>query len=465
METIFIMDDEEELCKTLSRVLSADYEVSWETTVAQALQQIRKKSPACILLDLKLAKTDPDGLEVLNQLKQIDSRVPVIMLTAYETVKTAVQAMKQGAFHYMPKPFNNEELKALIRKAIDKRQMALRVSELRTGLGKAEDLEAVMGSSEKIQAVIKLVQSVAETDLNVLLLGESGTGKELVARLIHNRSRRCSGPFITVDCASIPETLMESELFGHGKGAFTGAGSSQKGYFEEADGGTIFLDEVGNIPFPIQAKLLRFLESREIQRVGNHRPVRVSVRIIAATNADLLQQIETKLFRPDLFYRLNEFPISLPPLRERKEDIPLLCKIFMAGCKQETGKEIIDISQAALQKLESHSFPGNGRELKNIIKRAMVFAFETIEISDLPKEVVFPKKTAAEEIHVPVVDGLSLPEAARRASLEIEKRLIRNALKQAKWCRGEAAQFLGVSPKTLYNKMKEYGIYEGGGER
>lgn len=462
METIFIIDDEEELCKTLAKVLSrAGFEVAWETTAGGALEQISKRSPSCILLDLKLA--DADGLEVLGQLREIDREIPIIMLTAYETVKTAVQAMKQGAFHYMPKPFDNEELKVLVAKAIEQRQMVLQIRKLEADLGREEDLEVSMGSSKKMQEIITLTRLVAATDVNVLLLGESGTGKEVVARAIHSRSRRTTGPFVVVDCAAIPETLMESELFGHEKGSFTGATSSQRGHFEEAEGGTIFLDEVGNIPLSIQAKLLRFLETHEFTRLGSRRPIHASARVIAATNADLIRQVKENLFRLDLFYRLREFPIFLAPLRERKEDIPLLCKRFIAQSQREVGKEITGIAPEALRKLESYSFPGNVRELKNIIKRAMVLAFEEIEVADLPKEVVFPERTTfTEEIRVPLVKGLSLVEASNQAILEIEKRLIRDALRQAGERRGKASQLLGISPKTLYNKMKEYGIMGGG---
>lgn len=383
------------------------------------------------------------------------------MLTAHETVKTAVEAMKRGAFHYLAKPFDNEELTALIATAIDQRNLYLQVRDLKERLGEGgNNLEDIMGSSPKIQEVIKLTRSVASSDVNVLLLGESGTGKELVARAIHNLSHRKKGPFVKVDCAAIPETLIENELFGHEKGAFTGATSSQKGKFEIADGGAIFLDEVGNISAPVQSKLLGVLESHTFERIGGSRLNKSSVRVIAATNANLARNSEKDLFRLDLLYRLNEFPIHLPSLRERREDIPLLCKLFLIQLQPDVRKEIKGIEPEALKRLMDYHFPGNVRELRNLIKRAMVLSANgSISANDLPPEIRSREKTVLmQEIRVPVSYGLPLIEVSRQATVQIEKQLILDALKRTDGHQGKAAKLLGIGPKTLYNKLKEFGI-------
>ncbi|MBI2336712.1 MAG: sigma-54-dependent Fis family transcriptional regulator [Deltaproteobacteria bacterium] len=458
METILIIDDEEDLCRTLEKVLTKEgYRVIWTTSPGSVLSLMQTESPCAALLDLKLG--NQDGLAVLKEIREKDPHLPVIMLTAYETVKTAVEAMKQGAFHYMPKPFDNEELKTLLDKAITQRRLYDEMNKLRTTLGESETLKMLMGQSEKIQEVIKLIHSVAPTNVNVLLLGESGTGKELAANAIHHLSKRANGPFIPVDCAAIPETLIESELFGHEKGSFTGAVSSQPGHFEMADGGTIFLDEIGNIPPSVQSKLLRFLETHELKRVGGRKPIKTSVRVIAATNIDLARSSKENGFRLDLLYRLNEFPIHLPPLRERPEDIHLLCAHFVAEFGLELEKKIEGITPEALERLQNYSFPGNVRELRNALKRASVIATGQIEVANLPLEVCQPEKKAPlHEITLPLEPNLPLLEASRRIAIQVEKSLIQNALHRTQGHYEEAARLLGISRKTLYNKVKEYGV-------
>ena len=458
METVLVVDDEADLCRTIEKVLTKEgYRVFWATNPISGLDLIRKESPSCLLLDLKLG--DADGLDVLAEVREYDSHLPVIMLTAYETVKTAVLAMKRGAFHYMSKPFDNEELMILIQKAIEQRNLHRQIDDLKAQVGKVDDLETFMGSSQKIQEVIKLVRSVAGTDVNVLLLGESGTGKELVAKTIHRLSKRLSGPFVPVDCAAIPETLIESELFGHEKGAFTGATSTQKGKFELACGGTLFLDEVGNIPATVQSKLLRVLETHEIERIGGKRPIQANVRVIAATNADLTGSLQEKIFRLDLFYRLNEFPIQLPSLRERKEDIPFLCQRFLLQFGPEMGKEGVEMASEALDRLCTYHYPGNVRELRNILKRGLVMANGRVELSDLPVEVRnLEKRSYTQEIKIPISYGLPLLEISKQAASQVEKRLILDALRRTEGHQGKAAQILGIGQKTLYNKMREFGI-------
>src|SRR3989338_4573280 len=459
METILVIDDEEDLCRTLEKVLTKEgYRVIWITSPGPALSLLQKESPSCVLLDLKIGETD--GLTVLKEIQEHDLHLPVIILTAYETVKTAVYAMKQGAFHYMAKPFDNEELKIFLLKAIEHRKLQFQLHNLKENLAGASELENTMGSSSKIREIIKLVWSVAETNINVLLLGESGTGKELVAQMIHNLSDRKGGSFVRVDCAAIPETLIENELFGHEKGAFTGATNLQKGKFEIADGGTLFLDEVGNIPANVQSKLLGILESHTFERIGGRQPIKTSVRVIAATNSDLMKNSEKDLFRLDLLYRLNEFPIHLPPLRERKEDIPLLCTRFIRQLQPEVKKEVKEIATEVLERLMEHHFPGNVRELRNIIKRAMVMSSNgCISLSELPTEIKNrEKRTFTKEISVPISYGLPLIEVSRQATVQIEKQLILDALARTHNHQGKAAKILGIGQKTLYNKIKEYGI-------
>lgn len=461
METILIIDDEEDVCRMLNRLLTEKgRRVVWTTTAGSAIPLIQRESPSCVLLDRCLG--DCDGLTVMSRIREWDDKLPVIMLTGYPTIETAVEAMKKGAFHYATKPFNREELTVLIEKAIEQRRLHRLVMELQARVGEMGDLEASMGPSEKVREVIRLARSVAATEVNVLILGESGTGKELVARAIHRLSNRREGPFMAVDCAAIPETLIESELFGHEKGAFTGAASTVKGKFEMADGGTLFLDEIGNIPVSVQPKLLRFLESREIQRVGGRKLIRSSVRVIAATNADLARSSQEHLFRLDLFYRLNEFPICLPPLRERKDDIPFLCRRFLAQLGPEIGKEVSEIAPEALERLRRHAYPGNVRELRNILKRAMVTAGGCIELVDLPPEVRNPEKTKfTPEILLQVSSGLPFMEVARQASEQVERQLILEALQKTRGHQGKAADLLGITRRTLYNKIKDLGIRAG----
>ncbi|MBI2500438.1 MAG: sigma-54-dependent Fis family transcriptional regulator [Deltaproteobacteria bacterium] len=347
--------------------------------------------------------------------------------------------MKNGAFHYLSKPFDNEELKVLVSKAVEQSRLYRQLEELKGRLGEEGGLELQMGSSQKIREVIRSIHSVAPSNLSVLIFGESGSGKELVARSVHRFSKQKNGPFVAVDCAAIPETLIESELFGHERGAFTGAACLQKGKFEISDGGTIFLDEVENIPLGVQAKLLRFLEEHTFQRIGGKQSIRPSVRVVAASNRDLEEATKLSGFRLDLFYRLNEFPIQVPPLRERREDIPFLCSLFLHHLL--------------------YSFPGNVRELRNILKRAMVLADHRIAMKDLPSEVRLFRSTASlSELHIPLQTGLPLKEAAHEAVVRIERALILEALTRSKQRKGKAAKLLGIDEKTLYNKMKEFDL-------
>ncbi len=460
MRKILLIDDDEDFCQVLRMALAKKgYAVESTSSGSDGIEKLARIRPACVLLDLNL--WDTNGLDVLEQIKTRDKNLPVIMLTGHETVSSAVQAMKKGAFHYMPKPIDSEELDVLLEKAVEQRDLYLQLEEMKERLGETDKLEELVGSSEKIQQLTKLVRSVSSTNVNVLLTGESGSGKEVIARVIHHLSSLKAGPFVPIDCASIPETLIESELFGHEKGAFTGATATVKGKLEVADNGTVFLDEVANIPAAIQAKLLRFLERREFERVGSRTPIRATVRIIAASNKDLGTLAKQGGFRPDLYFRLNEFPITVPPLRERRDDIPFLCGKFVSQLAHEMNKEISEIAPEALEKLKLYDYPGNVRELRNIIKRAMVVATQRIEPKDLPPELLKPSRLTAQpgdEITIPIHGSLNLPEASRQTSQEIEKRLILEALRKTEGHQGKAAQLLGITARTLYNKIREFGL-------
>ncbi len=458
MDTIFIIDDEPQICRTLEKVLEAGgYQAEWTTDPEKFLPKLSNNRLSCLLLDLKLGGLS--GIDYLEKFREIDPHLPIIMITAYDTVKTAVEAMKRGAFHYLPKPFDNEELKALVANAVQMRHLYWELQDFKNKAGGEVNLELEMGHSREIQSLIQQVHAVAKTDVNVLLTGESGTGKELVAKAIHQIGPRKKGPFVPVDCASIPETLIESELFGHEKGVFTGAHALQKGKLEHADGGTLFLDEISNVSIRIQAKLLRFLETHTVERIGGKRSIKVDLRVIAATNRELPELIKAKSFREDLFHRLNTFPIGLPPLRERPEDIPYLSLKFLHESGPEIGKTILGISEEALVALKNFPWPGNVRELRNVIKRGMVAATHKIEKAHLPSEVKDPAAAQIqEEINLPIRLNLSLLQASKEAMGVVEKKLIQSALKRTEGRKGKAAELLKIDEKTLYNKLKEYKI-------
>jgi DNA-binding NtrC family response regulator len=459
MDTVYIIDDEEALCLTLKRVLeSVGYKVLWTTNPQKLLPQLPNNKFSCILLDLKLGDDNLSGIDYLKKIHEFDPHLPVIMITAFETVKTAVEAMKLGSFHYLRKPFDNDELKALIAKAVEMRKLYWEVSYFKHK-EETTDLEILMGHSDVVQNLKKLSLMVAKTDINVLLTGESGSGKELLAQSIHRQSARKDKSIVVVDCASIPESLIESELWGHEKGAFTGAYNFQRGKLEEANEGTLFLDEIANIPFNVQAKLLRFLETRTFERLGGRNSITINTRIITATNRELPQLIKEGSFRDDLFYRLNEFPIHLPPLRERIEDIPYLSLKFIREFQNQVGKTVSDISDEAIKHLQFYHWPGNGRELRNIIKRAMVLCHEKIEKKDLAFEIIQSSTSQTNpEIKIAINPNLPLQEATKEITSTVEKKMIEDALRRSAGRKGKTAELLGIDEKTLYNKLKEYKI-------
>jgi DNA-binding NtrC family response regulator len=450
-ERILIIDDNEDLRFNLTNLLGLEgYTTTAASNGVKGLEEVRTSQPAVVLLDMKLPGMD--GMQILEELKKVDNEIIVIMLTAYGDVKSAVRAMKNGAYDYLTKPFDNEELILTIRKALDARKLSKEVAALRRRLEEKHYTEAVVGESEAFKKVLKQVEVIAPTNMTVVIEGESGTGKEVVARMIHEKSGRKGKPMIAIDCGAIPESLVESELFGHEKGAFTGAHSQKEGKFELAQGGTIFLDEITNLSESSQIKLLRVLQERKVQRLGGKKDIRVDVRIIAASNVKLEAAVVSGKFREDLFFRLNEFCIQLPPLRERRKDIPVLAKYFMEDANREMGKDITGITPEAMEILLDFPWRGNIRELKNVIRRAVVMC-EGSHIG--PEEItlrIIPKGEQAAELSGNGEYGLE--EAIR----ELEKEMIANALRKANGNKAKAAEILRLGRKKLYRKMKVLGL-------
>ena len=437
---ILVVDDEEIVRNSLVDWLREDgYHAEAASDGFEALQKLKERPWDIALVDLKMPKMD--GLELMERMKEMDPDIQVIIITAYATVHTAVQAMKKGAYDYLVKPFNPEEISLLIERLIQSKELAREVSFLRKELTKQYRFHDLVSKSPKMQQVFEFARTVAKSNSNILILGESGTGKELLARAIHNESPRANGPFVAVSCVALPETLLESELFGHEKGAFTDAITQKKGKFELAHGGTLFLDEIGDISPKLQLALLRVLEEREFTRVGGTQPIRVDVRIIAATNRDLKRAVDEGQFRDDLYYRLNVISIKIPPLRERREDIPLLAQHFVEKFNIELGKRVERISEEAMKKLMAYHWPGNVRELENVIERAMVIT---------KGSVIRP-----EEIQLPTEET---PPAEDKSLRAVERAHILRVLEENNWNVQRSAQILGIDRVTLYNKMKRYGI-------
>jgi two-component system nitrogen regulation response regulator GlnG len=450
---ILVVDDEEEIRALLVEVLQGrGFEVVTAEDGAAALEQVPRQQPAVILLDLTMPRLN--GLEALPEIKRLDPEVPVIICTAHADLPTAVRAMKLGAYDYITKPFDMELLGLALDRAVERRQLRSRIEELRRQ--GAASLAERMGGSAAVAAVIQQVSQVAESSFTVLLQGETGTGKELVARAIHQQSPRRPGPFVAVDCGAIPETLVESELFGHERGAFTGAQSRREGKFQLARGGTLFLDEIGNIPTATQAKLLRALEQREVHPLGGARAVPVDARIIAATNAELQDGVKAGRFRADLYYRLSEFTITLPPLRSRREDITYLAQRFIDEVSMELGRPVRRIGDEAMQALLRHDWPGNVRELKNVIRKAALVAADEVTLEHLPALGAGAPSSPPGPEHA--VEGLSLREVAELAAVQAERDMIRQALQVTKGNKSQAARLLRTDYTTLHAKMKRYSI-------
>jgi two-component system response regulator HydG len=434
--------------KTLGIMLrAASYEVDEASNSAEACDKVDADSFDIVLTDLKLGPAS--GIAVLRHTKEAAPLTEVIVMTAYGTVESAVEAMRLGAYDYIQKPFSEEELLVKVQKSVEKRRLTAEVSVLASEFRERYHFEKIIGRSGPIRDILGRILRIAPTDATALITGESGTGKELVARAIHANSRRSNRPFVTVNCAAISETLLESELFGHVRGAFTGAVSARKGLFEEADGGTFFFDEIVETSPPFQAKLLRAIQDGEIRRLGDSKALHVDIRIIAATNQDLQKAIENQIFRRDLYYRLNVARFILPPLRERREDIPLLVDFFLRNFTQKMEREAV-FAEGVLDFLMSYDFPGNIRELENIIEQGVALA----ENGVIALDTIIPSETPLSEV-VRSRDGRALQDVVDDA----EKTAIESALRQANGNRARAAELLGLSSTTLWRKAKRLGVY------
>lgn len=445
-DKLLIIDDEERLRSLLARILQLEgYDVLVASTGKEGLKKLQQEAIPVVISDVKLP--DSNGIELTLQIKASFPATEIIVLTAFGTINDGVKAIKSGAFDYITKGDDNERIIPLVSKAMDKALLQYRVLELESKLNVKFGFERLIGRSAAITDVIKLAQKVALTDTTVLLLGETGTGKEIFAEAIHQASKRNAKAFVAVNCSAFTKELLESELFGHKAGAFTGAVKDKKGLFEEANGGTIFLDEIGELDHDLQAKLLRVLESQQFLKVGDTKPTQVNVRILAATNRNLLNEINEGHFRSDLYYRLSVFQITLPALRDRKKDIGLLAEYFMQYFGAKVKKQFNGLTDKLIEKLEAYHWPGNIRELKNIIERAVILADD-----DILDETLLPYE----------MQGPQPPKAGQPASAfdlaAIEQQHIQHVLHHVHGNRAEAARLLNIGVATLYRKLKEYGL-------
>ncbi|KFE70314.1 Response regulator of zinc sigma-54-dependent two-component system [Hyalangium minutum] len=455
---VLVLDDEANLRKVLAAMLRREgYDVTVAADGEQGLAEFQKNGADIVVTDLVMPKVG--GMEVLSAIKAANPDVPVIIITAHGTVDSAVEAIKAGAFDYITKPFDQPELNAVIAKAAKAHE-----SNRRSVRPDSKARAAIIGESPQIQDVYKIIDKVADTPSTVLITGESGTGKELIATALHGASSRRDKPFIKINCAAIPHDLIESELFGHERGAFTGAVTSKPGRFELADGGTLFLDEIGEIPVEMQVKLLRALQESEFERVGGIKTTRVDVRLVAATNKDLQAEIEAGRFRKDLYYRLAVVPIGLPALRERRSDIPMLAKYFVEKYNRRLNKKIEGIADDAMVLLQAYNWPGNIRELENLIERVLLFADgPLITAKDLPEPVrqgggAQANSLASSSVVEAPTGETGLKDIIRMKAAELEKDLITKALEETGGNVTRAAKLLQISRKSLQTKMKEFGL-------
>ena len=451
MDTILVVDDEKNYLLVMEALLAgAGYEVFTVDSGEEALELTRRNDLDLVLTDMKMPRMS--GIELMEQLQQVYPDLPVIMMTAYGTVEKAVEAMKKGAFDYILKPFKNEEILLSIAKALDLRHLLTENRRLKQDLEQRYRFENIVGNSKVMQTIFAMVEKVAQTRATVLLSGESGTGKELIARAIHHRSPRSQGPFISVNCGALTETLLESELFGHEKGSFTHAVAMRKGRFELAEGGTLFLDEVAEMSPALQVKLLRVLQEMEFERVGGSKTIRADVRVVAASNQDLKTEVEAGNFREDLFYRLNVVHMEMPPLRLRSDDIPLLVTHFIQKYAEANNKGGVQIEPEVMKVLLRYPWPGNVRELENVIERAVILCGKNIiTTADLPANVAEAPETEF-NIDLLVPSHIPLPEALEK----IEELMIRRALNQTGYVQVRAAELLGITKSLLQYKLKKY---------
>jgi len=450
---ILVVDDEHLIRWSLEQsLLKQGYDVTTAASGEEAIRQVQDEPPELMLLDIQLPGMD--GLEVLQKVKELDHDIIVVMVTALGVLETAVKAMRLGAHDYINKPFNLDELSIIVKKALETRQLRKEVAHLRSAQESKFGINNIIGDSRHMKQVLDMVRKVAKSDAStVLIQGESGTGKELIARAIHMESSRKDKPFMAINCAALPETLLESELMGHEKGAFTDAKTQKRGLFEMTDGGTIFLDEIGDMDLGMQAKLLRVLEERTFRRVGGTKEIPVDVRVVSATNQELLKKIEDKTFRNDLYYRLQVIPIYLPPLRERRDDIMPLVEFFIRYYNKEFAKSVAGVSQMARKFLEEYEWPGNVRELRNIIERAIILENEeTLMLEHLPRELISKTGDLGSgplSLRIPP-EGIDIED--------VERELIRQALENSEGNQSKAAKMLHLGIDAFRYRMKKFGF-------
>ena len=444
--TILVVEDEEKLRRVIELQLkTAGYEVEQAGAAEDALKLADRAD--VILTDLRLP--GQSGLELLTELRSQDYRTPVIVMTAFGSIETAVEAMKAGAVDFLPKPFSLDHLMTVIEKALELKNLRNENRELRAELSQRYEFDNIVGRSDSMREIFATIDRVAPTRATVLLCGESGVGKDMIARAIHHHSPRSDRPFVKINCTALPENLMESELFGYEKGAFTGANTTKPGKFEQADTGTVFLDEIGDVPGSIQVKLLRILQEREFERLGSNKTRHIDVRVLAATNVDLRAALEQGTFREDLYYRLNVLPINIPPLRDRKEDIPFLANHFIRKFQKDLGSPVESISEGAMERLLGYHWPGNVRELENVIERSMVLGSgKVLEAADVKLDLA-PKGRAA------AVDSF-LPESMTLD--QFEQSIIKEALHRANGNKSQAARLLGLTRNALRYRLSQMGI-------
>ena len=446
---ILLVDDEESMIRFLSIMLSKEgYEIRAVDSGKQALRELQQWHADLVISDIRMPEMD--GIQLLAGIKAIDASIPVILLTAYASQETAIEAVNKGAFHYLIKQARNDEIKMVVRNALAMRQVKSENATLRRQIKDDSSLESIIGSSESMQRIFSTVRKIAVTNSTILIGGESGTGKELVARAIHFMSGRADKSFVGVNCGALPENLLESELFGHVKGSFTGAIRDKEGLFKVAEHGTIFLDEVGEITPALQVKLLRVLQEKEFLSVGGTSPIRVDTRVLAATNRDLEQEVERGTFRADLYYRLNVIPLNVPPLRARRDDIPLLVRHFMQRLVEKRGLPMKSIGKDAMEILCDYDWPGNVRELENVLERIVLLEDrEIIDRESLPEKLV----------RNPDRSGKAFFEGTPRATLEdLEKEYLIQVLESTGWQKKKASSILGINASTLYRKIQRYGL-------
>jgi len=454
MDTILIVDDEKNYLVILDALLAPEgYEVVTEANPLNALRLVKETEFDLVITDMKMPKMD--GIELLDEVKKIDPDLPVIIMTAYGTIEMAVKAMKKRAYDYITKPFRNEELKLTVKKALELYNLKKENYRLSEALTNRYQYSNIIGKSKEMIKIYDMIEKVSKSKASIMITGPSGTGKELIAKAIHFSSPRKNMPFISINCGALTESLLESELFGHEKGAFTGAVTTKKGRFEMADGGTLFLDEVGEMPPALQVKLLRVLQEMEFERVGGTRTINVDVRIVAASNRKLKQDVKEGIFREDLFYRLNVVQIEVPSLKDRIEDIPLLVAHFIEKYRPSS-KDDIELAPEAWKALYSHSWPGNIRELENVIESSLVMSSDTmINVDDLPSYLL-KKEDEKIELDKLVPQNLNLNEALEH----IEGQLILRALKASNNVQSKAAELLGISRRMMHYKMRKYGMLQ-----